>query len=79
MSTKTLVPYNMANKKKCQIPCYMPHRTPANMTFNKWFDNYEDDLVGLYEVVKNVINIQAYISFESFALLVYNTSSKHLI
>ena len=42
-------------KKKCVIRNYVPHKTPVNPNFYKWFYEYENNLADIYGIIINII------------------------
>jgi hypothetical protein len=76
MSTKVF----KHTKRECQIPCYVAHTKPNNITFIKWSTHYEEELLELFKILGDVFGSDCrYKSYESFARLIYGASSKHLI
>jgi hypothetical protein len=59
---------------------YIPHKTPKNPNFQKWFEYYRTDIINLFNISKEVIN-EHYnydINFSDFVQLIYNSSSKYM-
>ena len=45
----------MPSKKKCVIKNYIPHSTPLNPNFYKWYNKYENHLIDLYVIFIDII------------------------
>jgi hypothetical protein len=73
--------------KDCVIFNYIPHITPKNVNYQKWYNNYKLDIKNLYGILidtynerypKNKVNWESNIIFNSFCILIYQNSSKHI-
>jgi hypothetical protein len=74
--------------RKTVISNYIPHKTPLNPNFNKWFNEYKYDLVYLFGILKESME-DRYIDssnndwgsdelFLTFCRFIYKKSSKHV-
>ena len=76
-------------KKKCVISNYIPHKTPTYPKFNKWYDNYKNNLIDVYNIYIetlrerypdinfNIFDKEEY--FNLFINLIFDSSSKIII
>lgn len=66
---------------------YIPHKTPFNTNYNKWFNEYEKEILSLYGILQQIINErypyekvdwESEEIFNSFSIMLYNKSSKYI-
>ena len=66
---------------------YIPHKTPFKPNYNKWFNEYEKEIINLYSIFQEIINDRYQyekIDWEShkifilFSIMLYNKSSKYI-
>ena len=41
--------------KKCVIFNYIPHKLKKKNTFNNWFNEYEDHLINMFNIIKEIL------------------------
>ena len=72
---------------KSVIVNYIPHKTPKNINFDKWFNFYKKDLINLYTIFQtsinnkykyNKLNWESNILFTKFTYLIFSSSSKYI-
>lgn len=73
-------------KKKCVINNYIPHPTPQNPKFYKWYNEYENNLMELYSIFIGVVknrypysNIDNEEYFNFFINNIFESSSKFIL
>ena len=75
------------NDKKCVIFNYIPHKTPKNVTFGKWFKHYHKEISNMYNIMNEVVDARYPNSriewgsqehFIAFAEMLYLNSSKYM-
>lgn len=69
--------------KKCVIFNYIPHKLKNKNKFNKWYNEYEYDLLNMFEIVKDILEFrhsedEYNLNFEKFCFLIYNSSSTYI-
>ena len=42
--------------RKCEIPNYLPHKTPEHGNRESWHNAYKEQLVDIYKNVRDIIN-----------------------
>ena len=66
---------------------YIPHKTPFKPNYNKWFNEYEKEILSLYGILQQIINErypyekidwESEEIFNSFSIMLYNKSSKYI-
>lgn len=75
--------------KKCVISNYIPHKTPKNPNFYRWYENYKNNLLDIYNIYVNTlrsrypnINFSIFETDEYFNLFInriFDSSSKTII
>ena len=78
----------MSSKKKCVIKNYIPHSTPLNPNFYKWYNKYENHLIDLYvifiDIIKNRypdsnLDVDDEEYFNLFINHIFDSSSKFIL
>jgi len=83
----------MKGKRRCTIFNYIPHDTPymkkKDENFEKWYENYKEDLIEMYtktvSIIKNknftdtVIDCDSEKYFNIFIYNIYDASSKYIL
>lgn len=73
--------------KQCAISNYIPYHTPKKTNYSKWYMTYNKDIKNLYGILadtynerypKNKISWDSEKLFNSFCILIYQNSSKHI-
>lgn len=70
-------------KKNCIIYNYIPHKLNKKNSFNKWYNEYEYDLLNMFEIVKEILESRHQeneydLNFDKFCFLIYNSSSTYI-
>ena len=68
--------------KKCVINNYIPHKTPNLIKYDRWYNEYKEDLYIMFKNFENILN-ERYknlnkINYYEFCLLIFNSSSKYI-
>ena len=76
----------MPSKKKCVIKNYIPHPTPINPKFYKWYNEYENYLIDLYFIFISVLknrypeyNLDNEEYYNLFINHIFDSSSKFIL
>lgn len=70
--------------RKVQISNYIPHNTPRRVDFLKWFGEYKPQLINLYTIFVEVMEIRypdfefKPDSFSNFVKMIFRSSSKYI-
>ena len=74
----------MKNRKSV-ISNYIPHKTPVIISYKNWTDEYFKNLVDMFELVRQTINmrypknnINSNEAFNVFCRMIFESSSKHI-
>lgn len=73
------------DRKKTVISNYIPHKTPKITNYYIWSEEYFKNLVDIFEIIRNIINVRhskndinSNEAFNVFSKMVFNSSSKHI-
>jgi hypothetical protein len=66
---------------------YIPHRTPNNPSYKRWYNNYQLHLRELYQIFVSTLtdryeiktDLYDNVHFNKFCFFIYKSSSKHII
>lgn len=68
--------------KKCVINNYIPHKTPNFINYNKWYNEYKEDLYFMFKEFETILKARYdnlnKINYNEFCLLIFNSSSKYI-
>ena len=66
---------------------YIPHKPRFKPKYNKWFNEYEKEIINLYSIFQEIINDRyqyekidwkSHKIFILFSIMLYNKSSKYI-
>jgi len=66
---------------------YIPHTTPFRPNYNKWFNEYEKEILSLYGILQQIIkerypdekvDWESEEILDSFCIMLFNKSSKYI-
>ena len=73
-------------ERKCEIQNYLPHPTPEYSNREAWHNSYKEQLVGIYENIRDVIDSEFpknkikwdNVAINNLSKLIYHCSSKYI-
>ena len=69
--------------KNCVNFNYIPYKLKTKNTFNKWYNEYERDLLNMFSIFKEILESrhsedEYELNFQKFCFLIYNSYSTYI-
>ena len=72
--------------RKCEIPNYLPHKTPEHSNREVWHNAYKEHLIDIYKNVRDIINsefpknkiVWDIVAINNLSKVIYHCSSKYI-